>query len=135
MNELETKLAVAAEKLGYKNLTQKEFLEKIRNEKSQQFSNKTEILQHLEDLIGQINPKLSQVFGPEVLKPEVLDLHLKEAPPSRGTFAYYMAPSLDGKRKGAFYANLENVEAWKRYETMPLTLHVGNPGKSLQVFV
>ena len=33
---LETELAEAAEKLGYKNMEQKDFLEKIRNEKSQQ---------------------------------------------------------------------------------------------------
>ena len=38
VKDLETKLAEAAEKLGYKNLEQKEFLEKIRNEKSQQVS-------------------------------------------------------------------------------------------------
>ncbi len=135
VNELEIKLGVATEKLGYKNLTQKEFLEKIRNEKSQKFSSKTEILQYFENLIGQINPKLSKVFGPEVLKSEVFDIHPKEAPPSGGVFAYYKAPSLDGKRKGAFYVNLEKVEAWKRYETMALTMHEGNPGHNLQVFV
>ncbi len=130
---METKLAEAAEKLGYKDLEQKEFLEQIRNEKSQQFSNKTEILKYIEDLIGQINPKLVQVFGPEVLEPKVLDLQTKAAPLSSGYLAYFKGPSLDGKRKGAFYINLEKVENWKRYETMPLTLHEGNPGHNLQV--
>ena len=135
VKDLEAELAKAAENLGFKNLEQKEFLQKIRNEKPQQFSSKTEILQHFEDLVGQINPKLGQVFGPEVLIPEVLDLQPKVAPPSGGTFAYYMGPSLDGKRKGAFFVNLEKVEAWKRYDTMALSLHEGNPGHNLQVFV
>ncbi len=122
------------EKLGYKNYEQREFLEQIGNKTSQQFFNETELLQYIEDIVGQINPKLVQVFGPEVLKPEVLDLQIKAAPYSGSSVAKYKRPSLDGKQKGTFYINLEKVDDWKRYETMAVTLHLGNPGHNLQVF-
>ena len=78
--------------------------------------------------------KLAEYFGPGVAKPEVLAMDVKVAPPG-GAFAYYIPPSLDGKRRGSFNIDLEHVAAWKKFDAMALTLHEGNPGHNLQVIL
>ena len=100
------------ERLGYNSSDLRQAFEKIRNEKSQQFTTKDEILQHLESLVAKIGPKLSELFGPEIARPEVLQVDVKAAPNSGGTFAYFKEPSIDGRRKGAFFASVENVASW-----------------------
>lgn len=76
---------------------------------------------------------MKKIFGPELTRPEILNVNVKLAPDSGGPFAYYNGPSVDGRRKGAFYISLENVAAWKKYDTVALTLHEANPGHNLQV--
>ena len=43
--------------------------------------------------------------------------------------SYYSPPSIDGERQGAFFINVDDISALKKYETMSLTLHESNPGK------
>ena len=136
MNEvkrLRQELSGVAERLGYEGLEVQEFFEKIRNKKSQQFSSKNETLEYLIDTVKKIDSKLGLVFSPELTRPEILDVNVKPAPDSGGSMAYFHEASVDGRRKGAFYINLDNVAAWKRYEAMTLTLHEANPGHNLQV--
>ena len=133
VKRLRHELSGVAEKLGYKGLEVREFFEKVRNEKSQQFSSKNETIEFLLNTVNKIDPKLSLILGPEITRPEILDLNVKVAPDTGGPMAYYNEPSVDGRRKGAFYINLDNVAAWKRYEAMTLTLHEANPGHNLQV--
>jgi uncharacterized protein (DUF885 family) len=41
-------------------------------------------------------------------------------------------PIADGRRKGAFFLNTANIKGLKKFETMSLTLHEGNPGHHTQ---
>ena len=134
MADLKVKMKQVAKNLGYFNMSQTEFFQKILNEKSQLFSSKNEIMQFLLNIVEQIHPKLAEYFGPGVAKPEVLAMDVKVAPPG-GAFAYYIPPSLDGKRRGSFNIDLEHVAAWKKFDAMALTLHEGNPGHNLQVIL
>jgi hypothetical protein len=47
--------------------------------------------------------------------------------------SYYSPPSIDGERQGAFYINVDDISALKKYETMSLTLHESNPGSPFDV--
>jgi uncharacterized protein (DUF885 family) len=112
VTELRHQAEDVVEKLGYNSSDLRQAFEKIRNEKSQQFTSKQEILDHLEGLVAKINPKLSDIFGPEIARPEILQVDVKASPSSGGTIAYYQEPSLDGRRKGAFYISLASVASW-----------------------
>lgn len=46
--------------------------------------------------------------------------------------AYYLVPSLDGKRPGVFYANLENLSETPKYSMETLTVHEAEPGHHFQ---
>jgi hypothetical protein len=83
--------------------------EKLRNKKSQQFSIKEEIMQHLEDLISRINPKLSKVFGNDLVNQDTLKVNITaDSNPDAPLAKYRRTP--DGK--AAFVVNLGNVSAW-----------------------
>ena len=133
MKRLRQELSGAAERLGYKGLEVGELFEKVRNEKSQQFSSKNETLDYLINTVKKIDPKLNLIFGPELTRPEILNVNVKASPNIGGPIAYFKRASIDGRRKGAFYINLDDVAAWKRYEAMTITLHEANPGHNLQV--
>ena len=84
--------------------------EKLRRKKSQQFSSKEEIMQHLEDLISRINPKLSKVFEDDLVSQEILKVNITtDSNPDAPLAKYRRSP--DGK-KAAFLVNLGNVSAW-----------------------
>jgi uncharacterized protein (DUF885 family) len=46
--------------------------------------------------------------------------------------AYYMSPSLDGKRPGTFYANLRDMHEVQKFGMRTLAYHEGVPGHHLQ---
>jgi len=46
---------------------------------------------------------------------------------------YYMAPSLDGKRPGVFYANLYDIKQTPTYSMQALAFHEAIPGHHLQI--
>jgi uncharacterized protein (DUF885 family) len=92
------------------------------------FFSQSDALEYFRNTISKINSKLPMLFGPEILKEEIFNVEVKPVPANMNNLAYYMAPSLDGKRKGAFYVNLHNVNLLKKFETMSLTLHETNPG-------
>ena len=56
-------------------------------------------------------------------------IELKLSPIIDGFQCCCRSPSLDEKRKGAFFVNLQDINLLKKYETMVLTLHEANPGK------
>ena len=130
--KLLTGITKAAEKLGYKNLTRNDFFQKIKNEKSQQFSNKDEIVPFFLNVINKINPKVVKLFGPGVARPEILKMVVNEAGPG-AALASYSGASLDGKRNGSFNIDLTNIDTWRKYLAIALALHEGNPGHNLQV--
>ncbi len=100
----------AAKKLGLHQQDLKQVFEKLRSKKSQKFSSKEEIMQHLEDLISRINPKLSKVFEDDLVSQEILKVNITtDSNPDAPMAKYRRSP--DGK-KAAFLVNLGNVSAW-----------------------
>ena len=47
--------------------------------------------------------------------------------------AYYVAPSMDGRRPGAFYVNLRNLSEHPSHKAEVLSLHEGSPGHHFQI--
>lgn len=66
-----------------------------------------------------------------MLHDEVYDLTVMAMPFNEKRRSYYSASTMDGERSGSFYINVEDIKALKKYETMSLALHEGNPGKKV----
>lgn len=89
----------------------------------------------LKDFRGQIDLIL-QVIDPffdmrpkQPLKVQPVPKHMEEGSPG----AFYMPPSLDGKRDGVFYANLGDMGAQYKFAMRTLTAHEGIPGHHFQI--
>ena len=63
---------------------------------------------------------------------QVYDVVVRPMPSKEKRRSYYSPPSIDGERQGAFYINVDDITALKKYETMSLALHESNPGKVLK---
>ena len=133
VKELRDKVKQASIDLGYGELSFEDFIIKLKSEKEQYFETGNETIAFFRDLMSEISPALDKVFSEEILQNYVYELEAKPVPPGGGGLAYYLQGSLDKKRKGAFYVNVNDVSQLKRFETMSLTLHEGNPGHHLQV--
>lgn len=64
-----------------------------------------------------------------VLKILAVPAHEEEGQPG----AYYSSPSIDGKRPGAFFANLRNMKEMPKYHMETLTVHEAEPGHHFQL--
>jgi hypothetical protein len=108
--------------LGLHQQDLKQVFEKLRSKKSQQFSSKEEIMQHLEDLISRINPKLSKVFGDDLVSQELLKVNITtDSNPDAPLASYRRTPY----GKAAFVVNLGNVSAWfvkNKFENLNLSI-------------
>jgi uncharacterized protein (DUF885 family) len=69
-----------------------------------------------------IKPKIS-------VKIEPVPAHEEESQPA----AYYIPPSIDGKRPGTFYANLRNLDELPCFGMETLTIHEAEPGHHFQI--
>lgn len=133
VQNLRKKVKDVAVNLGFpSDITFSNFIKAMQDDPTQQFASQNETLDHFKMLMSRINSRLNLTFGDNELS-EVNRLDVKPFPPGQGGLAYYNGPSIDGKRKGAFYVNLYNVGALKRFELMALTMHEGNPGHHLQI--
>ena len=133
VQKLRKQMIEVAMGLGFpSNITFSKFVEEMQEDPTQQFASQNETLDHFKMLMSRITSRLNVSFADTELT-EVHHLDVKPFPPGQGGLAYYNGPSIDGKRKGAFYVNLYNVEALKKFELMSLTLHEGNPGHHLQI--
>jgi len=115
VKDLREKMLKAAKKLNYKDMELNQIFETVRNDKSQQFSSANETLKFFKDLVKKINPKLKKLFGPDITRPEVLDVSIEAAPNAGGTLAFFLDATFDGSRKGAFYLTLDNISIWSQH--------------------
>ena len=108
-----------------------DYIREIQSDPNQAFKDKDDALSYYnQTLYEKINPALDKVvFLGGDLKNKVMALEVKTTPPGDGGVAYYVGPTSDGTRKGAFYLNLEKTSTFKRFETTSLVLHEGNPGE------
>jgi len=86
----------------------------------------------MRNIIEKANTKLEHIMDNVLLNGDTYNLDLLEVPPGGGALVYYQRPSVDGRRKGAFYLNTNNIQSIKKFEGTVWTLHEANPGHNLQ---
>ena len=123
---------VAEEEMGIANATFKRVANILKEDPKQEFSSQEEIMDYFNDINEQVKPKLNDVMDKALLNEDTYNVNVKPAPPGSGGLAYYNGPTVDGRRKGAFYVNINNLKNFRKFELNSLTLHEGNPGHNLQ---
>jgi uncharacterized protein (DUF885 family) len=109
-----------------------QFLGFLRNDPRFFFKTPEELLAAYTKTANGIKPELPKLFG----RLPKADFDIKVIPAAIApttTTAYYMPPSLDGSRKGAFYVNLYKPESRPTWEVEALTAHESVPGHHLQI--
>jgi len=93
-----------------------------------------QILADYQAILDEIEPAMAQHFN---LSPE-FGVEVKRVPEfaeETSPGAYYQPPSLDGKRKGAFFANLRDVTEIPKFGMRTLAYHEGIPGHHFQLAI
>ena len=80
-----------------------------------------------------INPQLKKLFDNESLSEETFNVNVQKVPPGGGGFAYYQFPSIDNRRVGTYFINVNNIEKLTKHDAAALTLHEANPGHNLEI--
>ncbi len=125
-----------AERLGYGNMTFKEFFTMVQNDPHQHFDDEEELLAHARDIVyNKINPKMSSIIPEEFLTDKLFALEVEPSPPGSGGIARYDAGNEDGTRNGTYRINTRNLGAFKKFEMVSLSLHEGNPGHHFDLTV
>jgi len=125
-------MKVIKDELKMENVTFKEAFAVLKSDEQQGFKNEEEIMEYYTKIISDATSKLQPLFDDNVLNSDTYNVSIKPMPPGSGGLAYYNEPSVDGRRKGAFFLNTQNVKANKKFEANSLTLHESNPGHHLQ---
>jgi uncharacterized protein (DUF885 family) len=93
-----------------------------------------QILADYQAIIDEIDPAMDEYFN---LRPET-GVQVKRVPEfaeETSAGAYYQGPSLDGKRKGTFFANLRDVSEIPKFGMRTLAYHEGIPGHHFQIAI
>ncbi|HSH27251.1 MAG TPA: DUF885 domain-containing protein, partial [Wenzhouxiangella sp.] len=93
-----------------------------------------QILADYQAILDEIDPAMDEYFN---LRPET-GVEVKRVPEfseETSAGAYYQRPSLDGKRKGAFFANLRDVSEIPKFGMRTLAYHEGIPGHHFQIAI
>ena len=64
----------------------------------------------------------------------LLTPQVSPVPPGGGGIAYYVEAAKDGSREGEYFINLHQLDAFKKFELMALSLHEVRNGKSVIFF-
>jgi uncharacterized protein (DUF885 family) len=91
-----------------------------------------QILADYQAIIDEINAGLGDWFA-RMPKAGVEVKRVPEFSEKTAPGAYYQGPSLDGKRPGAFFANLRNVAEIPRFGMRTLAYHEAVPGHHFQI--
>lgn len=85
-------------------------------------------------ILDEVNSKLDHYFN---LRPKagIKVERIPEFKEMTSPGAYYMMPSMDGKRPGTFYANLRNMKETQKFGMKTLAYHEGIPGHHFQIAI
>jgi uncharacterized protein (DUF885 family) len=85
-------------------------------------------------LLDEVDSKLDHYFN---LRPKagIKVERIPEFKEMTSPGAYYMMPSMDGKRPGTFYANLRNMKETQKFGMKTLAYHEGIPGHHFQIAI
>lgn len=134
--ELRRNVSEAAHQLGKGELDFIDFVKYIQEMPEQRFKSKDELLDYIINIINnKINPTMNKVIPEEFLSDKLYKVNVKPTPPGSGGLAFYIGASKDGKRNGTYYINLENLQNFKKFELMGLTLHEANPGHHFDISI
>jgi len=123
---------VVNDELKIENVTFKQSFDMIKNDEKQAFNSEEEIMEYYTNIISDATSKLEPIFDEHVLNIDTYNVSIQPVPPGGGGLAYYNAPTVDGRRLGAFFLNTQNLKSNKKFEANSLTLHESNPGHHLQ---
>lgn len=126
-------MKVVREELKMPNVTFIEFFEMLKNDKNQEFTSENEVMEYFTKIISDSKSKIRPLFDEHVLNSDTFNVTVKPVPPGGGGLAYYSKPSVDGRRKGSFYINTQNLKAQKKFQATTLTIHEALPGHHLQL--
>ncbi len=136
IDSLRQKVMDVAEKLGYGNMTFKEFFSMVQNDPQQHFDTEEQLLAYARDIVyNKINPKMSSIIPEKFLTDTLFALEVKSSPLGDGGIARYDAGNEDGTRNGTYSINTLNLSAFKKFEMMSPSLHEGNPGHHFDLTV
>jgi len=93
-----------------------------------------QILADYQAMLDEIDPAMDRWFN---LRPK-FGVEVKRVPEfaeATSPGAYYQSPSLDGKRKGVFFANLRDVSEIPKFGMRTLAYHEGVPGHHFQLAI
>ena len=107
--------------------------EYIKNEKSDYYTDKKDVLKDIDNIKKRIlKETYSKYFHGEIRKSD--DYDVKEIrTEEKSHFAFYRPSDLKMKRKGTFYINTFSPHLINRHELYVLTLHEGIPGHHYEV--
>lgn len=135
VKRLSKELQKISVEMGYKNITLRQFLEKIKNRKDNHYKNKKELMDHYKKLRTDLwNNLLPKYFDIKIKD----NFQLKEVPEAIAESmagAYYEGGDVEGKRVGTFYLNTRDVKNMLKSGAMALSKHEGIPGHHYQITI
>ena len=128
VGRIETEMREIIHGLG-EDMSLKDFIEKLRNDKKQFFQSPEELLASGNDIVfNKIYPRLTQIFT-AVPKTK---LEINSTPSGDYPAGFYLAGTEDGSRPARYSLNTVKFDSQPKYEMISLSLHEACPGHHLQ---
>jgi uncharacterized protein (DUF885 family) len=112
--------------------TLREFNEKLRNDRSNFYTNGQELLNGFKQILNQMDEKLPLLFG-RLPESEYDFREIEQFRADAAPAAYYYLPPEDRSRPGYFYVNTYKPETRPKYTMEALAYHEAVPGHHLQL--
>ncbi len=109
----------------------------MRSDPAQAFASREDLLNYIKDLIfNKINPQLSKVLPEKYITDDLLNIEVEAVPQGGAGIAYYLGKpafgdNIDDETVGTYYINLNQLDNFKKFELLALTLHEASPGHHL----
>jgi uncharacterized protein (DUF885 family) len=138
VSRIQNEMRTILDGLGLTGKTIAQHMEDLRNDPKFQFANtddgRKQCLAEYQQIIDEIDKGINKVFDvrPAIGVKAQRIPEFKEVTSSGG---YYEPPSLDGARKGAFFANLRDMKEVPRWSMRTLAYHEAIPGHHFQIAV
>ena len=128
VERIETEMREIIKQLGL-DMSLKDFIEKLRNDKTNFFNSADELLAAGQDIVfNQIYPRLTQIF---TAVPRT-KLEINSTPSGEYPAGFYLAGTEDGSRPARYSLNTFKYDSQPRYDMISLSLHEACPGHHLQ---
>ena len=128
VKRIETEMREIIKQLGLE-MTLKDFIEKLRDDKTHYFNSPDELLEAGQDIVfNKIYPRLSQIFT-SVPRTK---LEINSTPSGEYPAGFYLAGTEDGSRPARYSLNTFKFDSQPKYDMISLSLHEACPGHHLQ---